>query len=110
MSLNLNIRLQRDDSIPAFGGFLDCHCQNHDHDHVILMNVQAVCAPWLDDENGKQCPQTMDDRKRLIVTTLMHEFGHALLAHMKLPQEEEAIEKACMDWEAAYLRGQEGAK
>ena len=102
--VSLQLRLERDDSIPAFGGYLRCECPDPAHNHVILMNVQAVMSPELEYEDGQSTPQTREDRKRLIITTLMHEFGHALEAHMKLPDCEAAIEAACEAWETQYAK------
>lgn len=95
------IRLERDDSIPAFAGFLDC-CPPGADNHVILMNVQAVMAPAYEYEDGSPAPMTRDERKRTIITSLMHEFGHALEKQFSLPVNEESIEAACEAWERAY--------
>lgn len=98
----LNIEIKRDDSIPAWGAYLRCEAQ-HEGSHVILANVQAIMAPSLKQEDGLEVPMSRDDRKRLLIITLMHEFGHALEKHMGLEVEEEAIEQACEEWERAYL-------
>lgn len=101
--MKLKIRLERDDSIPAFAGFLDC-CPPGATNHVILMNVQAVMAPHCEYEDGTLDPMSRDDRKRLIITSLMHEFGHALEKQFRLPFNEAAIEAACEQWETAYSK------
>ena len=100
-NLNLAIRLEREDSIPAFGGYLRCECPDRAHNHVILLNVQAIMTPELFDEEGNSAPQSREDRKRNLITTLMHEFGHALEQHFKLPDNEAAVEAACAAWEAS---------
>lgn len=106
--LNLNIRLERDDSIPAFGGFLRCDCPDRDKDHaVILINVQAVMSPELESDDGSLVPMDREERKRLLITTLMHEFGHALESHLNLPDCEDAIESVCEAWEKAYYESKE---
>lgn len=99
--LETTIRLERHDEIPAFGAFLRCE-EQHDESPVIALNVQAVMCPDMEDDLGNTEAISREDRKRLIITTLMHEFGHALESHFRLPVNEEAIEKACEDWERAY--------
>ncbi len=96
--LSLKIRLQRDDSIPAFGGYLACEPM-HRKSHGMLMNVDAIMDGIVEEENGIEMKLTSDHRKRLIVSTLMHEFGHALENYLGLPVNESAIEKACEDWD-----------
>lgn len=103
-NFSLSIKLERDDSIPAFGAFLAC--EPEDGRHVILLNVSACLSPELDSDDGPVC-MPVEDRKRLVIATLMHEFGHALEAHFNLPHNEEAIEKACADWELAYIQAQD---
>ena len=100
---SLSIRLERADDIPAFAGYLRCEAQ-HQGSHVILMNVQACMAPVVLSEDGTESPMSREDRKRLIISSLMHEFGHALESHFGLPVNEEAIENACMEWEAAWAK------
>lgn len=97
-SLSLTIRLEREDDIPAFGAFFRCE-EQHDESPVIVLNVQALMAPECEDEQGNPVPLTREERKRMVITTLMHEFGHALESHFGLPVNEEHIEKACADWE-----------
>ena len=98
--LSLKIRLERNDEIPAFAGFLRCE-EQHTDSAVIVMNVEACMSPVSQDDEGGAVPITREERKWLIITSLMHEFGHALEAHFRLPVNEEAIETACMAWEAA---------
>jgi hypothetical protein len=103
--LNMTIRLERNDDIPAFGGYLRCEppC---DGNHVILMNVSAVLSPYLEGEGGEKIEQTKEERKRLVITTLMHEFGHALEAEFGLPDSEEAIDKAIHEWELQWMKAE----
>lgn len=103
VTLRMDIRLERDDALPAIAGFLRCE-EQHSDSPVMYMNVQMVMAPEHDCADGSVQEMTRDDRKRLIITSLMHEFGHVLESYMRLPVNEEAIEKACADWEAAYMK------
>jgi hypothetical protein len=100
-SLTLSIRLERDDRIPAWAAFLDCQPPGASN-HVILMNVGAVMAPAVEYEDGSPAPQSRADRTRILITSLMHEFGHALEKQLHQPHQEEAIEAACEAWESIY--------
>ena len=84
--------------MPAFGAFLRCDCDQA-HDAVILLNVFACMSPQTVDEFGEAVQMTREDRLRAVITTLMHEFGHALEQHFKLPVNEAALEKATEEWE-----------
>lgn len=101
--MELNIRLERNDDIPAFGGFLRCECQG-EHNHVILLNVRSCMAPSIPSDDETEVEMTREDRMQTIISSLMHEFGHVLESHFNLPVNEVAIEKACMDWENAYSK------
>lgn len=103
MDVKLEIKLARYDSLPAFGAFLRCEAE-HEHSPTILLNVEACMAPDYLDEDGNSVELTREDRKRLIISTIMHEVGHALEQHFRLPVNEEAIEKACIDWEEAFAK------
>jgi hypothetical protein len=74
--------------MPAFGAFLRCEAQ-HDESPVIMLNVEACMS--IEAESS-------DEIKRNIITTLMHEFGHVLESHFRLPDNEQAIDKAIDDW------------
>ena len=99
--LELTIRLEREDDLPAFGAFLRCE-EPSDNNAVVLLNVAALMDPVQIDETGQDVPMSREDRKIITIVSLMHEFGHALEKHFNLPENEEAIEKACEEWEKAY--------
>lgn len=101
-SLRLSFRLEREDSIPAFGAFLRCEPPSRRRNAVVLLNVDALMAPEAVDEDGNPVAMTREDRLRNLITTLMHEFGHALEEHFRLPVNEDAIEKACGSWESLH--------
>jgi hypothetical protein len=93
MNLSMTIRLEREDSLPAFGAFLRCE-EQHTDNQVILINVAACMDPAPETEDGDTAEMNRDDRRRLLITTMMHEFGQ--------PVNEQAIEEACEAWETAY--------
>jgi hypothetical protein len=86
--LSMQIRLERNDAMPAFGAFLRCEAE-HAESPVIFLNVEACMS--LDDASTEEI-------KRNIITTLMHEFGHAMESYFRLPDNEEAIDTAIDDW------------
>lgn len=58
--------------------------------------------PLVSTEEGIDLAMSHSDRQRLLISTLMHEFGHALEQHFKLPDNESAIESACISWDESY--------
>jgi hypothetical protein len=105
IQMQVDFRLEREDSMPGFAAFLRCEPDSMESP-VILVNVQAVMAPELEDENDNLVPMTREERRRLLITSLMHEFGHLLERYFRVPMNEDAIEKACQDWENAYMQSQ----
>ena len=101
--MDIQIKLERDDTIPAFGAFLRCEPPS-DKNHTILLNVCGLMSPICDDGDGGDVAVNREERLRFVITTLMHEFGHVLESHFRLPVNEEAIEKACEEWESLYGR------
>ena len=93
------IRVWRDDTIPAFGGWAAGSLK--DGQPTILLNVGA-CLIGGFDEAGNPMPATTEDRKWLMITTLMHEFGHALQEFYDLEFTEDRIEQLATDYEKLY--------
>jgi hypothetical protein len=98
--LRLSIWLERDDDIPAFAAFLRCDPPSKDN-HVMYLNVQACMAGIGEDADGNEVPMSRRERMQFIITSLMHEFGHALESQFGLPVNEDMIEKACEQWDSA---------
>lgn len=99
----MKIQIARDDSIPAFGAF---HCPppgQQVEPGLILLNVEA-CLGGCVDEGGAEEPMDSADKKRLLIETLMHEFGHALEHHFGLGDDETAIEAAIASWTPSQPR------
>jgi len=82
------IKVVRGDGIPAFGAWCDGSLKSKQG--KILLNVEA-CLGELVDDNGK--PVKMN-RAGVVITTLMHEFGHALEDVLGLEHDEARIENA----------------
>lgn len=94
--------LKYDEDQPAFGAFLR-HAEHDDtKPHTIYLNVSAIIGGDMVDETGEDVTESVD-RKQLLISTLMHEFGHALEAHLNMPVNEYHIEKACQDFEALKI-------
>lgn len=81
----------------AFGAFLRPNkAGKNKKSPIIALNVEGCMFPPY---NGKKAPRrSVNLTKRIVVTTLMHEFGHALEHYLDLPVNERAIEKACEEW------------
>jgi hypothetical protein len=82
------IKVVRNDVIPAFAAW--CEGSLVAEDGTVLLNVDA-CLEELMDEDGK--PVQMN-RARIVVESLMHEFGHAVEEALGLEHDEELIEDA----------------
>lgn len=95
----VRIRVWRDDAIPAFGGWAAGSLK--DGQPTILLNV-AACMMGGFDEEGNPIEATTKDRKWLMISTLMHEFGHALQEFFDLEFTEERIEEMATEYEKFY--------
>jgi len=86
--MKLKVKVARCDKIPAFGAWADGSLKNGDG--VILLNVEAVFGDLVDDK-GKivKC-----NRARVLVETLMHEFGHAVENALGIKYDDTMIENA----------------
>lgn len=82
------IKVYREDGIPAFGAW--CSGSLKADDGTILLNVEA-CLVELADEDGKpiEC-----NRARVVIESLMHEFGHALEEALGIEHDEVLIEQS----------------
>lgn len=94
------IRVYRDDSIPAFGAW--CAGSLKEGEPTLLLNVAACLIPCVL-EDGTDVNHTVEEKKWLMISTLMHEFGHALQEFFDLEFTEEGIEKIADDYERHYL-------
>lgn len=99
------LRVYRDDTIPAFGGWYAGSLK--DGDPTILLNVAACLLPCVDDE-GTEVSHTVEEKKWLMISTLMHEFGHALQEFFDLEFTEARIEELVTDYERHYLTNAQG--
>jgi hypothetical protein len=99
----MKLTIVRNNDIPAFGAW---HCPplgEPVEEGVILLSVEACFGPLLD-EAGNEVPMDSEERKRLVIETLMHEFGHALESHFCLPDNEAAMEAAISSWKSRLLK------
>jgi hypothetical protein len=99
-SKRIQIEVHRADCIPAFGGW--CAGSMKENEPTILLNVAACLLPCVD-ENGEEIPHTTEEKKWLMISTLMHEFGHALQEFFDLEMTEERVEELAAEYEKFYL-------
>jgi hypothetical protein len=104
IKFKLNIKFKADNDIPAFGAYF--HPSVNPDDHNILLNVQACFSTQHHTADGEVVPMTREDRTMLVIASMMHEFGHALESHFRMPLNERFIEKACEAWESKYYEQQ----
>jgi len=79
-NLRLQLRLERDDAIPAFGAFLACEPPCDDN-HVILLNVEALLSPTLVDEDGSPVDMSREERKRGVIASMTGAAVHRAYEH-----------------------------
>ena len=95
------VRVYREDTIPAFGGW--CEGSLKAGEPAILLNVAACLLPCVD-EDGSEVLHTVEEKKWLMISTLMHEFGHALQEFFDLEFTEERIEALAEAYACRYLK------
>ena len=108
----IKVTVVRSDELPAFGGYLAGTLSNTEsttvdlapNNALILLNVEAIFNDdMLVTESGEPVEGeslTIEERKSLLITTLMHEFGHVLEEHFNTEFSEDRIEKIVASWEA----------
>jgi len=89
----MKIRVNRGDSLPAVGAYLRNMEGPVDDEPLIVINVDYLLGELVDEDNNP-VEFTTDDRKRAIVETIMHEFGHVLEHWFNLEVSEQEIESA----------------
>jgi hypothetical protein len=100
-AMKIKINIIRDDDMEAFGAFWHPFSESPKVPLLIALNVEAHMQPTVG---------TTEQKKREIIITLMHEFGHALEYLFDLPANEEAIRNAEEAWIKKhceeYMRGE----
>jgi len=93
----MRVSVVRDDTIPAFGAWH--YDPAHKFKGAVLLNLEACFGP-LEDGDGKPVTDmnTLEDRKRVVFETILHEFGHALETFIGMDHNEELIERAVTTW------------
>lgn len=89
----ISVVVARCDELPAFGAFMPESLARHgkktiqlgDAQALVLLNVEAAFTATDDGERAK----------RVLIETLMHEFGHVLEQTMGLEFDEDWIERVC---------------
>ena len=89
----MQIKIYRNDALPAIGAYLRPDGPP-DEEPMIIVNV-PFCFGEFVDEDGNDIESSSEDKKRIFIETIMHEFGHVLEHHLSLEPNEEAIEAAC---------------
>lgn len=92
----LVVRVWRDDSIPAFGAW--CAGSLKDGNPAVLLNVEACLSPCVT-EDGEEVKSSVEEKKWLMITTLLHEFGHALQEFFGMEFEEDRLERIVEEYE-----------
>jgi len=89
----MKLTIIKDDTIPAFGGFLQGSAKQGEP--TILFNCKLhFNSGELEYEDGTSVSLQAEEKKRMVIETLMHEFGHALEEYMDLEFDEGWIDQA----------------
>lgn len=94
--MKCSISIYRNDTLPAFGAYLRKDGPPDDNP-MMHVNVEAIFDELID-EDGNDVLVSADDRKRIIIETMMHEFGHVVEHFLGLEPNEELIESAVSSW------------
>ena len=71
-------------------------------ERILYLNVEAILKSEWEDDEGNSVEAKESDRLNVLITTLMHEFGHALEKELRMEFNEQLIEGACADWESRF--------
>ncbi len=104
VTIRFRLKVVQRDGISGFGGYLWPKLNTDvKPEKTIWLNVWACMSPGHIAQDGKPVAMTAKERKRLIITTLMHEFGHALERHFHTNPDEDAIDAAIEAWDKMYI-------
>jgi hypothetical protein len=102
-SPKVNIKVARDDTIPAFGGWTAGSLQYGDP--IALLNISA-CLSNPVNELGEPVSMSIQEKKWLMISTILHEVGHALQEWFVSEFEEERLEQIVDGYEKTQLKNQ----
>jgi len=88
----LNITIQKADDIEAFGAFVAGSV--NDEKPTILLNMNAIISTVVSEGDV--------DAKEILISTLVHEFGHALEEFFNKEFDEGFIEKVTESYEQSH--------
>lgn len=88
----LNLKVVRDDSLPAFGGWHSCKDKSCPNNNTILLNLEAHFGAQCYEDGSLVDPLSPQEAFDVLLETLMHEFGHAVQQYFKREMSEEQLE------------------
>ena len=103
---NVRFNVVRVDGLPGYGAYLSGSLSREKPIQmefepgcgVILLSVEAAFddSAYVYEDGSPADPP--EDRKRHLIETLMHEFGHAMEEHYRVEHDEDWIQKAVESW------------
>ena len=88
----MKIEIKKYDGLGALGGFAQGSVK--DGTGIILINTKALFKDGeLVFEDGSAVKMDAEERKRILIETVMHEFGHALEEFLDSEFDEDFIER-----------------
>lgn len=89
--MQIHIEIQKHDQLEGFAAYVVS--PQDDGKRVVLLNVYATLAAALEEDISV---------KELVLTNLMHEFGHAMQQFLDLEFNEDQVERIIASYIAAY--------
>ena len=93
----MKIEIKKYDGLGALGGFAQGSVNNGKG--IILIDTKSIFKDGeLIYEDGETVVMDNNEKKRVLIETIMHEFGHALEEFFEAEFEEDFIEQATMSY------------
>ena len=93
----MKIEVKKYDGLGAFGAFAKGSVK--DGNAIILIDTQTIFKDGeLIYDDGSKVDLSTQDRKKILIETLMHEFGHALEEFFETEFDEDFIEQITLSY------------
>ena len=93
----MKIEIKKYDNLGAFGGFAQGSVK--EGQTIILIDTNMIFKDGeLIYDDGKPLVLNTEEKKRVLIETIMHEFGHALEEFFDTKFEEDFIERVTMSY------------
>lgn len=100
----IDIQVVRDDSIPAFGGWKAGSLR--EGTPTVLLNLSTCFLdPFIvNNDREERMPMSVDEKRWILISTILHEVGHALQEMFYMEFEEDRLEEIVQTYEKDQAR------